>query len=95
MEMTRTPPKQSAGKQQSVILRAWQQQALRAFIANDAPSFLTVACPGAGKTSFALVAARQWCAGASRPFVVVVPTQHLKKQWADAALRFGFHLDPA
>lgn len=95
MEMTRPPPKQSAGKQQSVILRAWQQQALRAFIANDAPSFLTVACPGAGKTSFALVAARQWCAGAPRPFVVVVPTQHLKKQWADAALRFGFHLDPA
>jgi len=27
--------------------------------------------------------------------VVVVPTQHLKRQWADAALRFGFHLDPA
>ena len=27
--------------------------------------------------------------------MVVVPTQHLKKQWADAALKFGFHLDPA
>jgi superfamily II DNA or RNA helicase len=95
MEMTRTAPKQPAAKQQSVILRAWQQQALRAFVANDAASFLTVACPGAGKTSFALVAARHWCAGQARPFVVVVPTQHLKKQWADAALRFGFHLDPA
>lgn len=87
--------RQPAAKQQSVILRAWQQQALRAFVANDAPSFLTVACPGAGKTSFALVAARQWCEGQARPFVVVVPTQHLKKQWADAALKFGFHLDPA
>lgn len=84
-----------AAKQQSVILRAWQQQALRAFVANQASSFLTVACPGAGKTSFALVAARQWCAGQARPVVVVVPTQHLKTQWADAALRFGFHLDPA
>ena len=41
------------------------------------------------------MAARQWCAGRPRPVVVVVPTQHLKKQWADAALRFGFHLDPA
>jgi len=91
----RVPARQPAAKQQSVILRAWQQQALRAFVASDNSSFLTVACPGAGKTSFALVAARQWCAGQARPFVVVVPTQHLKKQWADAALRFGFHLDPA
>lgn len=100
METSRTAPaqptaRQPAAKQQSVILRSWQQQALRAFVTNEAPSFLTVACPGAGKTSFALVAARQWCAGQARPFVVVVPTQHLKKQWADAALKFGFHLDPA
>lgn len=95
MELTRPRPRPQPERQQSVILRAWQQQALRSFVDNDAPSFLTVACPGAGKTSFALVAARQWCAGQPRPFVVVVPTQHLKKQWADAALRFGFHLDPA
>lgn len=81
-------------RQQSVILRQWQNAALRSFLASDADSFLTVACPGAGKTSFALVAARSWCAGQPRPFVVVVPTQHLKKQWADAALRFGFHIDP-
>jgi len=91
MQTKRAP----AAKQQSVILRGWQQQALQAFVESDTRSFLTVACPGAGKTSFALVAARQWCAGQPRPFVVVVPTQHLKKQWADAALRFGFHLDPA
>jgi len=96
MKTTDSPPgRRPAAKQQSVILRAWQQQALRAFVAHDANSFLTVACPGAGKTSFALVATRQWCAGTPRPIVVVVPTQHLKKQWADAALRFGFHLDPA
>jgi superfamily II DNA or RNA helicase len=29
-----------------------------------------------------------------RRVVVVAPTQHLKHQWADAALRFGLHLDP-
>ena len=75
-------------------MRAWQQQALRAFVRNDESSFLTVACPGAGKTSFALVAARQWCAGQRKPLVVVVPTQHLKVQWAESALRFGFHFDP-
>ncbi|MEM7092252.1 MAG: DEAD/DEAH box helicase family protein [Actinomycetota bacterium] len=93
--LSRTGPRRPAAKQQSVILRAWQQQALRAFTAHNGDSFLTVACPGAGKTSFALVAARQWCAGERRPFVVVVPTQHLKAQWAASALRFGFHLDPA
>ena len=87
-------PRGPAAKQQSVVLRAWQQQALRAFVKNEADSFLTVACPGAGKTSFALVAARQWCAGQRKPLVVVVPTQHLKVQWAEAALRFGFHFDP-
>jgi len=96
METSHAPgARRPAAKNQSVILRSWQQQALRSFTNNEAPSFLTVACPGAGKTSFALVAARQWCGGQPRPFVVVVPTQHLKKQWADAALRFGFHLDPA
>ncbi len=82
-------------RSQSVVLRQWQQAALDAFRASTADSFMTVACPGAGKTSFALVAARSWFAGERRPFVVVVPTQHLKRQWAEAALRFGFHLDPA
>lgn len=77
----------------SITLRIWQRNALRAFTANEASSFLTVACPGAGKTTFALAATRQWLAGERRPFVVVVPTQHLKTQWAHAALRFGFHLD--
>ena len=86
--------RRAAFKQQSVILRQWQQRALRMFVAAEQDSFLAVACPGAGKTSFALVAARQWCAGQRRPVVVVVPTQHLKRQWAEAALRFGFHLDP-
>lgn len=55
---------------------------------------MAVACPGAGKTTFALAACRQRLRGENLPIVVVVPTQHLKKQWAEAALRFGFHLDP-
>ncbi len=87
----RTP----VARAQSVILRQWQQSALAAFRQTTEDTFMTVACPGAGKTSFALVAARSWFGGERRPFVVVVPTQHLKRQWADAALRFGFHLDPA
>ena len=55
---------------------------------------MAVACPGAGKTTFALSAARHWLRGERRPLVVVAPTRHLKVQWANEAERFGFHLDP-
>jgi len=79
----------------SITLRLWQREALQKFMADRPESFLAVACPGAGKTTFALTAARQWLGGKRRPLVVVVPTAHLKRQWADAALRFGLHLDPA
>lgn len=81
-------------RSETVSLRAWQEQALRAFTQTQHNSFLTVACPGAGKTTFALVAARQYCNGQAKPMVVVVPTQHLKVQWAKAALRLGLHFDP-
>ena len=79
----------------SVTLRTWQREALDVFIEGRRDSFLAVACPGAGKTTFALAAIRQRLAGERQPIVVVVPTQHLKHQWADAAARFGLHLDPS
>jgi superfamily II DNA or RNA helicase len=78
----------------SVSLRRWQREALAAFAARRHPDFLAVACPGAGKTTFALAACRQHLAGEPAPVVVVVPTAHLKDQWAAAARRVGFHLDP-
>lgn len=78
----------------SVTLRSWQREALRQFADARPANFLAVACPGAGKTTFALSAARQRLAGERLPIVVVVPTAHLKHQWAEAAMRFGFHLDP-
>jgi superfamily II DNA or RNA helicase len=54
-----------------------------------------VATPGAGKTTFALTAAqRALVARRARRLVVVVPTQHLKMQWARAAEPFDLHLDP-
>jgi superfamily II DNA or RNA helicase len=54
-----------------------------------------VATPGAGKTTFALCAAVQELAGRSvHRLVVVAPTSHLKVQWAEAAARFGLHLEP-
>ncbi len=80
----------------SIRLRAWQQEALAALEARRRSSFLAVATPGAGKTTFALAAVRRaLIARHVRRVVIVVPTQHLKLQWAEAAERFDIHLDPA
>ena len=79
----------------SVRLRPWQKRALDRLAESDAPDFLAVATPGAGKTTFALCAAVQdIAANPGRRLVVVAPTSHLKIQWADAAARFGLHLEP-
>ena len=57
--------------------------------------FLAVATPGSGKTTFALrVAAELLADGAVEQITVVVPTEHLKTQWALAAARVGIALDP-
>src|SRR5215207_8920434 len=79
----------------SVRLRRWQKHALERFAASPNPDFLAVATPGAGKTTFALAAARTELAGQQRRrILVVVPTQHLKVQWAAAAAAFDLHLEP-
>ncbi len=80
----------------SIRLRPWQKVAFEKFVASDSQDFLTVATPGAGKTTFALTAARHVLAqDPSRRLVVVAPTAHLKLQWARAAAAFALHLDPA
>lgn len=91
-----TPPSAAAPARtsKSVTLRGWQREALDRFQEAEPSTFLTVACPGAGKTTFALAAVRQRLRGEHLPIVVVVPTSHLKRQWAEAAVRFGLHLDP-
>ena len=79
----------------SIRLRPWQKAALEKFVAAGHDDFLTVATPGAGKTTFALTAARQVLADhPRRRLVIVAPTAHLKLQWARAAARFALHLDP-
>ncbi|MCU1354396.1 MAG: ATP-dependent helicase [Acidimicrobiales bacterium] len=79
----------------SVRLRPWQKAALDKFLASPEPDFLAVATPGAGKTTFALTAARHVLgADPRRRVVVVAPTAHLKVQWGRAAARFALHLDP-
>jgi superfamily II DNA or RNA helicase len=79
-----------------VRLRPWQRKALEAFDAMTTRDFLAVATPGAGKTTFALTAARRALVSRTiRRVVIVVPTQHLKHQWAQAAERLDIHLDPS
>ncbi|MCU1453458.1 MAG: ATP-dependent helicase [Acidimicrobiales bacterium] len=79
----------------SVRLRPWQKAALDKFLASPEPDFLAVATPGAGKTTFALTAARHVLGGEpGRRLIVVAPTAHLKLQWGRAAARFALHLDP-
>jgi superfamily II DNA or RNA helicase len=76
-------------------LRAWQQEALDSYLRRDPLDFLAVATPGAGKTTFALrVATELLQRGVVQRITVVCPTEHLKKQWADAAHRVGVRLDP-
>jgi superfamily II DNA or RNA helicase len=57
--------------------------------------FLAVATPGAGKTAFALrIAAELLADGTVERITVVVPTEHLKTQWATSAAAVGISLDP-
>lgn len=75
--------------------RNWQERCFRRYVQRTNPNFLVVATPGAGKTRLALkVAHAAFYAGEIDRLVVVCPTSHLRKQWADAASAFGIQLDP-
>ncbi len=77
-------------------LRAWQEEALEAYLRSAERDFLAVATPGAGKTTYALrIATELLDRGVIRAVTVVAPTEHLKHQWSDAAGRVGIHLNPA
>lgn len=77
-------------------LRAWQRDAFDLYSRTQPRDFLTVATPGAGKTTFALtIAADLMHRGVVERVVVVTPTDHLKTQWALAASGLGIRLEPA
>ena len=76
-------------------LRAWQQAALDAYLRHEPRDFLTVATPGAGKTTSALrLAGELLDRRVVERVIVVAPTEHLKTQWAQAAAAVGISLDP-
>ena len=79
----------------SPYLRRWQIQALQRYLKAESRDFLVTATPGSGKTTFALtLAGRLLAQRIVHRVIVVVPTDHLRGQWADAASRLGLWLDP-
>ena len=77
----------------SIRLRPWQLAALDQLECSPKTDFLAVATPGAGKTTLALAAARRSLARSPARLIVVVPTAHLKFQWARAAAALDLHLE--
>jgi superfamily II DNA or RNA helicase len=76
-------------------LRGWQRRAMVRYLATRPRDFLAVATPGSGKTTFALRVAGELLAdGTVERITIVVPTEHLKTQWAQAAAGVGMALDP-
>lgn len=75
--------------------RAWARAAYAAFLKSSKDSFLVDACPGAGKTKFAvMLAANEIHRGAVDRVDVVGPSVHICKQWAQEMAGWGLHLDP-
>ncbi|MEV0193393.1 DEAD/DEAH box helicase family protein [Kitasatospora purpeofusca] len=78
-------------------LRDWQADALDRYVRRNGGkdgNFLVVATPGAGKTTLALTTARNLIErGTIDNIVVIVPTSHLRRQWAEAAARMGIKID--
>lgn len=74
--------------------RAWAHAAYAAFLKSPNESFLVDACPGAGKTKFAvMLAANEIYRGAIDRVDVVGPSVHICRQWAQEMAAWGLHLD--
>lgn len=80
-----------------INLRTWQQHALAIYQKQwqrGDKSILWEATPGAGKTTAALqLCLHQLDEAGSQTVVVVVPTTHLKRQWAMSAARINLEVD--
>jgi superfamily II DNA or RNA helicase len=69
--------------------RTWAQKALRV-VASTSDPVLIEACPGAGKTRFALeAAARMFDSGEINRLLIVVPSRRLVEQWCEASTGVG------
>ncbi|NEQ11906.1 MAG: DEAD/DEAH box helicase family protein, partial [Moorea sp. SIO4E2] len=79
---------------QNFVPRDWQERFVREYQTNPERNFLVEACTSSGKTGGALYAYNSLKNGFDWRFVVVVvPAEHLKRQYAqDAADLFGLNL---
>lgn len=78
------------------MLRKWQAEALELFRTKNPKDFLVTATPGAGKTTFALTVADNLLKRTPiEQVIIVVPTDHLRTQWSDAAISKGIFIDPS
>ncbi len=83
------------GPSTQALRGGWQRRALVKYLSAKPKDFLAVATPGAGKTTFALRIAGELLSDRTvEQVVVVVPTEHLKTQWSQAAARLGIAIDP-
>lgn len=79
----------------NIELRVWQNEFLQKYFDMLKQDFLLVSAPATGKTLAALlVAYNLLLMGLIKRIVVIVPTNHLKIQWAEAASFLGIDLDP-
>ncbi|MEX5637442.1 DEAD/DEAH box helicase [Parafrankia sp. FMc2] len=67
------------------VPRGWQAEALDKYLAEARQDWLACATPGAGKTRFSLFVVQRLRPAVIRRVFVVVPTDALRQQWADAA----------
>lgn len=75
-------------------LRSWQADAIQLYLKTNPQDFTVTATPGAGKTTFALTLAKHLRDTRTIDrVIVVVPTDHLRSQWAQAAHRLALDLD--
>lgn len=69
-----------------IPLRRWQEEAFSVYLRSDKEDTLINATPGAGKTIFGLrVAHHELTSGDFDQIIIVVPSENLKKQWAQDA----------
>lgn len=77
-----------------IALREWQTAALERYQRLDQRDFLAVACPGSGKTLWALTVARSLLKdGLIERVIVVTPSDELRNQWSDNSAA-GVNLRP-
>ncbi len=74
--------------------RDWAKAAYAKYLRSETDSFLVDACPGAGKTKFAvMVAVNELHRGAVDRVDIVGPSVHICRQWAEEMAAWGVHLD--